>query len=354
VVTEEVRETLLLLAAAERPLLYLGGGARGAMEALGGELAGLLERMAVPVATSPRAKGIFPEESELSLGVLGRAGSPRAARYLEEGVDVLVVVGSRLEGWERPGSGQMLRARTVVRVDARPVPAGQGPVPRLPVVADAASFLGGLVQHGRTAEPPAAMRVALRRSALLRLRAEVPPVREPARPAAGPSPLPPQRAMAETNPSLRGEVDLYVDAGSCADWATHCLRVSAPARFFLAPRGAAPGWSCGAVIGGKAARPERGAVALVDGAAFLVNGVEVNTATRHGVGAVYLVLSEDGDGSPGCGGLAQLAEALGAAAYRVERAGQLARLLPAALSAAEAEQRPQVIVVRVDHRETLP
>lgn len=373
VITEEVAATFRLLAAAERPLLYLGAGAREAMESHGAAVTELVESLALPVVTSLRGKGAFPEDHGLSLGVLGMAGSPRADRYMAEGVDVLVVVGSRLGEWASKNFSRDIRARTVVQVDVNAASIGQLLVPQLPVVADAGSFLGGLAAHARSAGGLDPARVAGRHGALMRLRRETPRLLEPAKAACGEAPLKPQRVMAELDPLLGGDVDLYVDMGNCTGWSAHCLTVAAPARAFYPCGLSSMGWSCGAVIGGKIARPERTAIALVGDGAFLMNGVEVNTAARYGVGAVYVVLNDDylgmvnhGEhaqlGTPldddyyslGGPGLAAFAESLGARAYRVERPGELSWVLPDALAAADAERRPQVVVVRVDPREVPP
>ena len=374
VITGEVAAAFRMLAAAERPLLYLGAGAREAMEEHGDAVLELVERLALPVVTSLRGKGAFPEDHGLSLGVLGMAGSPRADRWLADGVDVLLVVGSRLGEWASKNFSRALRARSVVQVDLDPGSIGQLLLPDLPVVADAGSFLGGLAAHARGAA--AALdpeRVAARHGALMRLRREVAPVLEPAKAACGDAPLKPQRVMAELDPYLRGDVDLYVDMGNCTGWSAHCLSIAAPARAFYPCGLSSMGWSCGAVVGGKLARPERTAIALVGDGAFLMNGVEVNTAARCGVGAVYVVLNDDYLGMVNHGEHAQLgtplddpyyalggpdlagfAASLGARAYTVERPGELSWVLPDARAAADAERRPQVVVVRTDHREVPP
>lgn len=373
-VTAEVEETFRLLAGAERPLVYLGAGARDAMTTMGEAFEAFAERYAIPVVTSLRGKGSFAEDTEMALGVMGMGGSPRAERWLEDGVDVLVVVGSRLGEWSSNSFSRKLRgSRAVVQVDLNPATIGQLVPATLPVVADAHAFLGGLLEHARGKGQPDAARVALRRSAVLSLRAEVPRVLEPLKHTCECVPLKPQRVMAELNTALRGETDLYVDIGNCTGWAAHSLRIAAPVRSFFACGFTTMGWSIGAVIGGKLARPERSAIALVGDGAFLMNGVELNTAARHGVAAVYVVLNDNylgmvnhgehaqtgrplGDSfySLGNPDLVKFAESLGAAALRVERPGQLQKLLPAVLASAEAERRPHVLVVRVDPREVPP
>ena len=82
------------LVRAKKPAMLVGSGAieSGATS----EVLELAEMLNIPVATTPKAKGAFPESHELSLGVLGLSGSPAAEEYLMGDVDVLLVVGASL------------------------------------------------------------------------------------------------------------------------------------------------------------------------------------------------------------------------------------------------------------------
>src|SRR5262249_46203094 len=71
---ETLETTAGALQTAEHPLLLVGSGARwGRGPELVRELA---ERLQIPVMTTPKAKGVFPENHPLSLGVFGWGGHP--------------------------------------------------------------------------------------------------------------------------------------------------------------------------------------------------------------------------------------------------------------------------------------
>jgi acetolactate synthase-1/2/3 large subunit len=73
--------------------LWVGFGARDAPR--GGR--GVRAADAAPVLCSPRAKGIFPEDDPLFVGVTGLAGHASVFRYLEEHAPRrILVLGSRL------------------------------------------------------------------------------------------------------------------------------------------------------------------------------------------------------------------------------------------------------------------
>ncbi len=102
-----------LLDSGRRPLLVLGGGARGAD---GGAAQQLAERLGALVLSTVDGKGIVSERHPLSLGASIRL---RGTRRLFESADVVLVVGSELgdsDLWEIPIHTQ---AR-VVRVDVDP------------------------------------------------------------------------------------------------------------------------------------------------------------------------------------------------------------------------------------------
>lgn len=80
--------------AAERPVLYLGGGV---VHADAGPLATrLAEQAALPTVMTLMALGAMPVDHALSLGMLGMHGAPYTNRVLDE-CDLLVVAGARLD-----------------------------------------------------------------------------------------------------------------------------------------------------------------------------------------------------------------------------------------------------------------
>jgi acetolactate synthase-1/2/3 large subunit len=114
---------------ARRPLLWLGGGARGASAA-----ARRLVDMGWAVVTSVQGRGTVPEDHPLSLGSYNLQ-KPVEAFY--ETVDAMLVVGSRLRSNETLSYKLHLPA-TRHRIDANPMVDGRG--------YDSSSFLHGDAQ----------------------------------------------------------------------------------------------------------------------------------------------------------------------------------------------------------------
>ena len=81
-----------LIKEAQKPLLYVGGGAQDASEIL----IQFAENLDIPVTTTLMGIGAFPGDHELSLGMLGMHGSPWANLAVQN-CDLLIAVGARFD-----------------------------------------------------------------------------------------------------------------------------------------------------------------------------------------------------------------------------------------------------------------
>ncbi len=80
---------LSAIAAAKRPLIVVGYGARDAMESI----TKLAEKLTAPVLTTFKAKGQISDTHPNAAGVLGRSGTPIASWFMAE-CDLMIVLGS--------------------------------------------------------------------------------------------------------------------------------------------------------------------------------------------------------------------------------------------------------------------
>ena len=365
---EAVKDAAARLLAARRPAVLAGHGVNLAGAAP--ELRELAELLSLPVATTPKGKGAFPEGHPLSLRVFGLASSPWSEEYLlSGGVDVLLVLGSSLheistQGWEarlKP-SGSLIQQDVDPSVVARNYPVD------VALVGDAKTTLRELVFHirrllERGEHPP--RRVD---GSLAALKARLPAVHDPERMADLSTPLKPQRVMAELNASLPQDALVFVDSGNNTLWALHYLD-AVGTRAFIHNWGefGAMGFGVAASIGGKVGAPERPVVALVGDGSFGMNGMEVSTAVTYGIPVVWVVLNDARYNAVHHGqtlqyggrtmgtefarmDLVRVAEGLGAAGRRVTRPGELGPALAEAL----ASGRPTVLDVWLDADEVPP
>jgi acetolactate synthase-1/2/3 large subunit len=373
-------EVLRLVLSARRPLILLGNGARTALTGPAGSvngLAGFCERFAVPVATTTKGKGLFPERHRAALGVASIGGSVLARAYLGAAPpDVVLVLGSSLGEWAtRNWTPDLQATGAFIQVDADPARIGRAYQVDLGITADAGAFLREFLQQAAELDEAGQATAVQARAAMLAGLPE-PPWRSADRTGHDDGrPAKPQDVMAELRDWLDtgGRRIVLLDAGSSTGWFTQLVPLG-PATRALLPWGlGSMGWANAAVIGAKIADPAATCLTLTGDGGFLMNAVEISTAARHRVGAMWLVADNDsyttirqgmthsfpdtydphredfGLGSPD---LPLLAESLGATAYRVEHVDKLATTLEQAEQAAAEQRRPQVICVRIDPAET--
>jgi thiamine pyrophosphate-dependent acetolactate synthase large subunit-like protein/nitrite reductase/ring-hydroxylating ferredoxin subunit len=86
---DELERAIALLAAAERPAIVIGNGARGHRE----EILRFAEQIDAPMITTFKAKGAVPDDHPLACGTLGRSGIPVASMTIAK-ADCLLVLGA--------------------------------------------------------------------------------------------------------------------------------------------------------------------------------------------------------------------------------------------------------------------
>jgi acetolactate synthase-1/2/3 large subunit len=91
---KQVREAAKLIAAASKPVLYVGGGVVKAHAAA--ELRELAEITGAPVVTTLMARGVFPDSHPQHVGMPGMHGTVSAVTALQQS-DLLVTLGARFD-----------------------------------------------------------------------------------------------------------------------------------------------------------------------------------------------------------------------------------------------------------------
>ncbi len=112
---DAVARAVELLAAAKRPVLILGHGARFHRD----EAISFAERLDAPVITTFKAKGQIPDDHPLACGVLGRSGTPVASWLMNES-DLLVVLGASFSNHTGIYAG-----KPIIQVDVDPLQLGK-------------------------------------------------------------------------------------------------------------------------------------------------------------------------------------------------------------------------------------
>ena len=139
---KQIREAAKLIAAARRPVLYVGGGVIKARASK--ELMQLAELTGIPVVTTLMARGAFPDSHRLHLGMPGMHGTVAAVTALQK-ADLLIALGTRFDDRVTGRLDSFAPHAAVVHADIDPAEIGKNRVADVPIVGDVGQVLRELV-----------------------------------------------------------------------------------------------------------------------------------------------------------------------------------------------------------------
>jgi acetolactate synthase I/II/III large subunit len=139
---KQVREAAKLIAAAARPVLYVGGGVLKAHAAA--ELRVLAELTGIPVVTTLMARGAFPDSHPHHLGMPGMHGNVAAVAALQRS-DLLITLGARFDDRVTGKLDSFAPDAQVIHADIDPAEISKNRTADVPIVGDCRETIADLV-----------------------------------------------------------------------------------------------------------------------------------------------------------------------------------------------------------------
>ena len=265
---DAIAQAAQTLAAAECPVIFVGGGALDAAA----EVQALAERLAAPVVGFRRGKGVLDNRHVLSHSLPG-------GHALWAKADVVLAVGTRmflpLSAW---GTDDKLK---IIKIDIDPAEFGRMRAPVSGIAGDAAAILRRLDQHLAHRAPMDKARVAASRALRQQVAADF-------------------DKLGVILGFLKAIRDVLPDNGVLIDELT---QVGYAARTAYEARGARSfissgyqgtlGWGIATALGARHALGDAPVVALSGDGGFMFNVQELSTAVRHRI-PIVVILFNDG------------------------------------------------------------
>ncbi|MEV4376931.1 thiamine pyrophosphate-binding protein [Streptosporangium sp. NPDC049644] len=277
---ESVRAVAAMVAAARRPLIWAGGGARTARA----QLLELAERLGAPVLTSNAGRGVIDEAHELVVG--NYASSPRAEPLITS-ADLLISVGTHFRSNETRQYQVPLPAEHV-QIDVDPAAIGRSYPASAGLVGDAATVLSALLTELTEAGTAVGSEPGWREQGVATREA----VREHQRAAIG--------CYAEINDSLRNRLaessviarDVTVPSST---WGNRLLEIRHPSTNIF-PLGGGIGQGLAMGIGAAVSRPDAPTVVIAGDGGLAVHLGELGTLAQERPWLVLVVFNDGGYG----------------------------------------------------------
>jgi acetolactate synthase-1/2/3 large subunit len=140
--SRQVREAARMMAAAQRPVLYVGGGVIKA--GAGEDLLALAELTGMPVVTTLMARGGFPSSHRLNLGMPGMHGTVAAVGALQK-ADLLIALGARFDDRVTGKLDSFAPDAAIVHADIDPAEISKNRRADVPIVGDCREVIAELL-----------------------------------------------------------------------------------------------------------------------------------------------------------------------------------------------------------------
>lgn len=273
----QVREAAALLAGANRPVLYVGGGVLKARATA--ELARLVRLCGAPVVTTLMARGAFPDSDPAHLGMPGMHGSVAAVTALQK-ADLIVALGARFDDRVTGQLESFAPGAAIVHADIDPAEIGKNRRVDVPIVGDAREVITELTE-ALGAEHAAGHRADLTGwwATIGRWRATYPLGYDD--PPDGS--LAPQYVISRLG-ELAGPDAIYVSGvGQHQMWASQFIRFENPYTWLNSGGLGTMGYAVPAAMGAKVGRPEAMVWAIDGDGCFQMTNQELATCALGGI-----------------------------------------------------------------------
>jgi acetolactate synthase-1/2/3 large subunit len=143
---KQIREAARLMAGAERPILYVGGGiVRAKASDL---LRELVELTQIPVVTTLMARGTVPDSNPLNLGMPGMHGTVAAVTGLQKS-DLIIALGARFDDRVTGQLSSFAPGAKVIHADIDPAEISKNRLADVPIVGDVGEVIAELIEQIR-------------------------------------------------------------------------------------------------------------------------------------------------------------------------------------------------------------
>ena len=282
-----IKEAVKLILAAEKPLLYIGGGVLKARAAdVVRELAELLQ---IPVVTTLMARGAFPDNHPLCLGMPGMHGNATAITAMQKS-DLLINFGARFDDRVTGKVSTFAPDAKVIHVDIDPAEQGKVRKPDVPIVGDCRIVVEEILKSVQEllAEGTKQVNIDPWRSKVSGWREKFPVAYDQSEPGGR---LKPQFCLEKLRDAAPEGTIVVSGVGQHQMWTSLFWKFNEPYTWVNSGGLGTMGFSVPAAIGAKAARPDRTVWAIDGDGCFQMTAQELVTASTEGIHIKVAILN---------------------------------------------------------------
>ncbi len=277
-----VERAIDMLLHAEKPIILAGGGA--IISSAFAELQAVAETLMLPVVSTFKGKGAFPETHPLSLGPIGMHGHAEANKMMAE-ADCVLAIGTRFSD-RSVGTFEAFEKRLkIIHMDVDPAEIGKNQNAQIAVVGDVKVNLRVMVKLllqktiKKTDESPWVKHVK-ETKAYWKENLKIHPGKMGA-----------AKILRKLRELLPKESIVTTEVGQHQMWASLFYDVIQPGTFFSSTGLGTMGWGFPAAIGAKVAKPDVPVVDIAGDGSFSMTENSLATAVLEDIPVIVFILN---------------------------------------------------------------
>lgn len=264
----QIKRAITTLLGSEKPIILAGGGT--IISSAFAELQAVAELLMIPVVTTFKGKGSFPENHPLSLGPIGMHGHAEANKMMSE-ADCVLAIGTRFSDRSVGTVEEFERNLKIIHMDVDPAEIGKNQTAQVAVVGDVRASLRIMLKM--------LAQEAIKKTADSTWLKHVKEVKEYWHDnlKIHPGELGAAKILRKLREMLPKESIVTTEVGQHQMWASLFYDVITPGTFFSSTGLGTMGWGFPAAIGAKVAKPDVPVVDIAGDGSF--NMTENSLAT---------------------------------------------------------------------------
>ncbi len=271
----ELKEAVRLISKAEKPYIFVGGGA--ILSDASEELYTFVKKVDAPVTDSLMGKGAFPGTDQLYTGMLGMHGT-KTSNYGVSECDLLIVVGARFSDRVTGNAKKFASNARILQFDVDPAEMDKNVLITAGVVGDIRVVLGRLNERLTQQDHKEWIAKVMEYKGRYPL-------------SYHPDVLTGPYVVEEIYRQTRGEAIVVTEVGQHQMWAAQFYRYTKPRTFLTSGGLGTMGYGLGASLGAKTGRPDKTVVNIAGDGCFRMNMNEIATAVRHNIPIIQVVIN---------------------------------------------------------------
>ena len=270
-----IKEAAKLILASERPVLYVGGGVLKARAAEA--LRELAELTDIYVVTTLMARGAFPDDHPLCLGMPGMHGNATAVTAMQK-ADLLIALGARFDDRITGRVSAFAPDAKIIHVDVDPAEQGKVRRPDVPIVGDCKYVIEEIIKAIRDLRQGGVEQAdtSVWKSRVSGWREQFPLTYDQSEPGEA---LKPQYCLEKVRDAAPEGTIVASGVGQHQMWASQYWKFNEPYTWVNSGGLGTMGFCVPAAIGAKVGRPDRTVWAVDGDGCFQMTAQELVTST---------------------------------------------------------------------------